>query len=247
MPIEKMNKYRVADASIIGTSHRRMKYKNQDASSVKETENLIVGIVCDGCGSSAHSEVGAQLGARFIANKCIELFSKDSFDAKQLCREIVHYLHQFTSISCVGSIDEFVDDYLLFTIIGFVVKPITTHLFWAGDGVTIVNDQVKIIDQANRPKYLAYNLLGDKTDIEHHKFNTKMIDRLLIGSDGVENIISNQGKTFGNNVAVSSINELFEHEQFFSHPAALSKFLSDLEATESILFDDTTMILLNAI
>ena len=58
---------------------------------------------------------------------------------------------------------------------------------------------------------------------------------------------SNQGKTFGNNVAVSSINELFEHEQFFPHPAALSKFLSDLEATESILFDDTTMILLKAI
>ena len=241
-----MKRFGVADATIIGTSHRRLRYNSQDANVVLRAENIIAGVICDGSSSTAHSEVGAQLCARFVAHKCRELFSSSPFDVEQLCRATLHYLQQLTILNCADKIDEFVGDYLLSTIVGFVVKPDHTHLFWAGDGVIIVNDQLRIIDQDNRPRYLAYGLLGHEAGFDYRKVNTSAVDRLLIGSDGVEHFISNQGKTLGNGVSVLAIDELFEQEQFFSRPVALAKYLSDLEATESVLLDDTTMILLRS-
>jgi hypothetical protein len=239
-----MKHYSAADASIIGTTHRRMKYNNQDASYFICDDNIIVGIVCDGCGSAAHSEVGAQLGARFIAAKCIELFRDSPFDVERLAKQIETYLKGLASICSVGKTREFILDYLLFTLIGFVVKQDLTHIFWAGDGVVMVNDELTIIDRNNRPEYFAKTLLGEEIEIEHHIYDTHTINHLMIGTDGVEAIITNQGVSIGNKVSVLEISDLFLKEHFFSKPAALPKYLSDLEATESILLDDTTVILL---
>lgn len=103
-----MKQYKLTDASIIGTTHRGMKYNNQDASYFMYNDNLIVGIVCDGCGSSAHSEVGAQLGVRFIAAKCIELFRDSSFDVERLSKQLETYLRKLTGISSTYNTQDFV-------------------------------------------------------------------------------------------------------------------------------------------
>jgi len=56
----------IASGSIIGNMHRKMNYNNQDALLLAEGEEYCVGIVCDGCGSRPHSEVGAKLTAQFL-------------------------------------------------------------------------------------------------------------------------------------------------------------------------------------
>ncbi len=57
-----------ASASIIGETHQKLFYNNQDAYAFYEDEKIIIGVVADGCGSSHSSEVGARLGVNFTMN-----------------------------------------------------------------------------------------------------------------------------------------------------------------------------------
>src|SRR5690606_30169774 len=52
--------------SVAGTLHRRADKPLQDAFCWRRGPRSIVAVLCDGCGSSAHSEVGARLGARLF-------------------------------------------------------------------------------------------------------------------------------------------------------------------------------------
>jgi len=61
-----MGKYHIGDHNVfIGKN-------NQDAYSIKESENAIVGIICDGCGSLPYSEFGATLGSQFLSQNISE-------------------------------------------------------------------------------------------------------------------------------------------------------------------------------
>lgn len=56
-------------ASVAGRAHRRLGKNNQDAAAVSHGDGFTVAVVCDGCSSGAASEVGAKLGARFLATQ----------------------------------------------------------------------------------------------------------------------------------------------------------------------------------
>ena len=64
--------FEVAWGSVIGCDHQRVGKNNQDAAWVSQSDRLLVAVVCDGCGSVAHSEVGASLGARWVAQAIVD-------------------------------------------------------------------------------------------------------------------------------------------------------------------------------
>jgi len=54
----------IAAASVIGREHARAGRNNQDALSLLAQGEVLAAVVADGCGSGAHSEVGAQIAQR---------------------------------------------------------------------------------------------------------------------------------------------------------------------------------------
>ena len=58
----------LAGGSVTGRLHVAAGRPNQDAWHWVATDAALVACVCDGCGSSPHSELGAQLGARLLAS-----------------------------------------------------------------------------------------------------------------------------------------------------------------------------------
>lgn len=65
-----MKKFSIASASVIGSEHARFNLNNQDSLLVTESEDYLMGIVSDGCGSSHYSEVGSNLMVR-LSSKLI--------------------------------------------------------------------------------------------------------------------------------------------------------------------------------
>ena len=69
-----MNQIRARAGRIIGRDHTLGQTNCQDGYALlKGTEGEVSAFVCDGCGSSVHSEVGAALAAHFLASRGVEL------------------------------------------------------------------------------------------------------------------------------------------------------------------------------
>ena len=70
--------FEIAVGTVIGRDHRVSGKNNQDAFCCLMADHLIVAVVCDGCGSSPHSEVGAKIGAKIIAAEILRSISGNS-------------------------------------------------------------------------------------------------------------------------------------------------------------------------
>ena len=61
-------KWNINSASIIGRDHELTKKNKQDFVCSFVSDNFVIGVVCDGCGESQYSEVGASLIGTFVLN-----------------------------------------------------------------------------------------------------------------------------------------------------------------------------------
>lgn len=237
--------YDIAISSTIGSSHQKLFYNNQDAYSFYQDKNLICGVVADGCGSGTNSEVGAALGVDFVMNFCKRHFSKSAFDVDALNQAIINYLRNIIRNQQTKEEQEFTENYLFFTLFGFVISPQKTHIFHSGDGVYILNDQKVVIEQNNRPQYIAKNLIGGETTMETTHIETSKLNKLLIATDGLLHLDDKleNGEKIGN---LSKIEDLFEQNSYFDNEVALPKFMIDLAIDKNIIKDDTTLIMLKS-
>lgn len=143
--------------TILGHSHRVLDYNNQDAIIIKEHENYCIGIIADGCGSGSNSEVGAQLGVQFVC-KLIENYLDEERDWKPVIKRKIHnYSNDLLKVHCSNKKD-FIRNYLLYTILGFVKERDKTTIFHCGDGVIGVGEHIQILNQNNRPTYVNNEL-----------------------------------------------------------------------------------------
>ncbi|WP_250631271.1 protein phosphatase 2C domain-containing protein [Rhodoflexus caldus] len=83
--------FKNATASVIGSSHYKLYYNNQDSYSFYQDRTCILGVVADGCGSGSNSEVGAKLGVDFVVNFCKKNFSRNPFDKNLLENALIEY------------------------------------------------------------------------------------------------------------------------------------------------------------
>lgn len=225
-----MNPFATATGLATGYSHRRLHYNCQDAYALHKEEGVIVGVVADGCGSGSNSEVGAQLGAAFAMNFLVKHCRRQEFDATFLLQNLVEYLHQLRDLHQPRDPAHFVENYLLFTLLGFVVTPRRTHIFHSGDGFVGVNGEIRAIDQGNRPRYIGLHLLGERGAMFTEATDTAGLQSLLIGTDGLRDWPGELGQMCG-------------EDTFFENEIALSRRLTDL-AVEGTLKDDAAAVLL---
>lgn len=211
----------IAFGSVVGKDHIAtgkclIGRNNQDAFMVRRTSDLIVAIVCDGCGSGKHSEVGAWFAVNALSigiQSRLSAYPNQSNPASCLDRVRKDVLAQMRNManSFGGSLSEIVNDYFLFTTVGIIITSQKTQIFAIGDGVYATSDTRKhsttsCVDSemsttaltslgpfpGNAPPYMAYDLVESSIDPSLlnfkvvHEIPTADMVSVLIGSDGME-------------------------------------------------------------
>lgn len=153
----------------IGKMHLDREINCQDNGFVEDfvinDREYILGIVADGCSEGKHSEVGAALACSFIRNETLRLLALGTIieDIPKILYPALMRFLRLVAMEMVqddqGSKIEFVQNYLLCTIVGAIMNDKKIVFFWAGDGTLIIDDEVIVLDQNNMPAYLAYHLL----------------------------------------------------------------------------------------
>src|SRR5215467_2985954 len=69
--------FEIAGGSVTGRAHVAAGRNNQDAFCWASDADGLVAVVCDGCSSGPHNEVGAQLGARLFVQAATRLLSSN--------------------------------------------------------------------------------------------------------------------------------------------------------------------------
>jgi hypothetical protein len=176
--------FEIAAGTIIGRDHHISGKNNQDAFCCLASEELIVAVVCDGCGSSPYSDVGAKIGARILATEIQSSLNSLSDQCQPIRKDdweflLSHiynkpFLSQIQTLA-LGMVNHRLDweselvrvilDYFLFTAIGIVITPKSTVIFSAGDGIFGINFKTGGILRTlgpfpgNAPPYPTYGLI----------------------------------------------------------------------------------------
>lgn len=203
-----MNEFQIAGGSVAGTEHvmpgKPGSKNNHDAYTWRQDEGMIVAVVCDGCGSGAHSEVGANIGAHLVAEMLYRQLKIDGPEVTpyllaKVKRQVLACL-SLSAGSMGGSLSSVINDFFLFTVLGIVITPTAATILSCGDGVYFINGEKRELGPFpnNAPPYLAYNLTGSSL----HKDGPELLDlriretiltpdlrTALIGTDGVEDLI----------------------------------------------------------
>ena len=245
--------FEAAGGSVMGRYHQRNSTNNQDAWQLTLDTNTAIAIVCDGCGSGIHSEVGAQLGARLmvqILRQQLPTVDGNAESGPDLA--FWHYvqtelLTQLRSIalSCGdrAQLVRTVHDYLLFTIVGAIATPQWTQLFTLGDGVLILNGEVLSLPTYahNAPPYAAYGLIAPRhvdlkpTDWQfkvHQTVPTSTVESLLVGTDGVHDLIAVADQYLpGQQEFVGAIDQFWSDDRYFNNPDRVRRRLAQINRT----------------
>lgn len=275
--------FEVAAGSIIGRDHVRIGINNQDAYYGDYTDDALIAVVCDGCGSGVHSEVGAKIGARLVVETIQSSLVERPFKAdeaiafppkqfwEQIRQEVLKQMQTIAiSMDSNGEVFEsIIHNYLLFTIVGVSISPVGATLFSIGDGIIIVNGEVKQLGPfpGNAPPYLAYDLLDSSISQStskckfqiHQQLYSDKIQSILIGTDGVLDLIKSADSPLsGNADKVGAIAQFWQEDRYFKNSDRVRRQLSliNREVTKpdwlnrqivkagGLLPDDTTLMVI---
>lgn len=202
------SRYSVATASHPGREHLRLCGNNQDALALRASEEALVVVVTDGCSMGRRSEVGATLGAQFIAAWLLEHGRAETLvGARQVGIRLGLAIDGFlTDLICsLGAAGDrrarltLTAELLLFTFLAARVDGERTALFGLGDGYFRVGETSQAIapGAGNAPPYAAYRLLDPgelegaelPREVELHAFQpTPTALPLILGTDGAAEI-----------------------------------------------------------
>ena len=126
--------------------------------------------------------------ADFLRNLALQVMPSNiswnypmKFDGEQLFR------------NTMSATERFKIDYLSATLLGFISDGEKIVVFSAGDGVIIVNDEIEIIDQNDRPKYPVLSINDAKSGFIIKSYTQSEVERLLISTDGIEKLLQLEG------------------------------------------------------
>lgn len=152
--------------SVTGREHLRLGRNNQDGAALLERDDLFVAVVTDGCGSGPSSEVGARLGARFLARRILSEAQRHGLSSElptRVCESLVSFLFTVArGLDLEGeSLGDDVAQQFLFTFQCAVMDGEKALVFGVGDGVVVVDGVVRVLQPGadNAPAYLAYRLV----------------------------------------------------------------------------------------
>ncbi|MCH8821050.1 protein phosphatase 2C domain-containing protein [Patescibacteria group bacterium] len=270
--------FEIAAGGITGTMHSDplVSKANQDAFAIRRTNTAITALICDGCSKGPYSEVGAHIGARLfveaiesqVAHIPVPSLTDELFPVI-LERVRLDVLAQIRGLANLmgGSFSETISDYFLFTVVGMVMTPLRTWTFSIGDGVFIVNGEITRLGPfpENEPPYPALGLVRSKIAPELLVFGvnkscwTNQVDSILIGSDGVVDLVRAGEKELnlpGTKEPIGPISQFWEVDRYFAGPHWIRRRLvlanqfgvrldrtgSDIIREYGLLPDDTTIV-----
>lgn len=228
-----MKNIQVCTGQIIGLDHTRRQVNCQDSHTLIESDDYLVGVVCDGCGEGLRSEVGAALATGYIAGQAAGLL-EDGFGPEAipgiLHQRTLSYLDNLVALTQPVNRVQFIQNHLLFTIVGLILTEGSGVIFTAGDGLLAMDEETMDIDQSNRPAYIAYHLLQDHLEDRFHLPDGFQVvtlppdwQRLAITSDGF-------------------VPELLPQVWRLKHPRGLQRKLNVWANQERRFQDDATII-----
>jgi hypothetical protein len=261
--LDAASRYEIAGGTVTGRSHAISGKPNQDAHAWLCRGDVLVAVVCDGCGSSAHSEVGAQLGARLCAERLsARLVEGAALDAPTLWDglrdDVLGALGELGG-AMGGRLAETVSDHFLFTVVGLAVSGELGCVFAAGDGIAAVDGAVTRLGPfpGNEPPYLAYGLLSRGAPGFTVVRTFTGARSALIGTDGAADLADLAHRSLpGGGAEVGPLSQLWEEDRYFQNGDALRRRLAlvnrevtrprweerRIERDVGLLGDDTTVV-----
>lgn len=240
--------WQIAGASIAGSDHTmpgKPGYKNnQDAYYIYSSDRITIGIVADGCGSGVSSEVGSQIGVRLLGEIIRTTLDRGSMlDWDRIRMALLGQISVLAS-AMGESLSTTVGDYFLFSVVGYVITPTETHIYYCGDGIYVVDGVVTQIGPFpdNAPPYVSYGLLGELGSILHTvSLSTDSITSIAVGTDGTDCIRELD----------STLESWTSTDAVFSNPDVLRRRLAmmNLEKIQNGILipgplkDDTTLVI----
>lgn len=239
-----MKGFEIAAGSIIGKDHLRLNKNNQDAYNIIRRGGNIIAVVCDGCGSGAHSEVGAKIAAFSLPQKLSvnahigDLAPAEVYGVYSLNAQITDMAVKMIwgSGKAEERIVEVVRDYFLFTCVVAIITELCVVIASVGDGVYAINGKIKHIGPFpnNAPPYSSYGIVPQAVDERfrdpkfqiHEIISTESFQSLMIGSDGVEDLQAVEEKTVpGKDELVGPLNQFWTDDRYFTNKMALQRRL----------------------
>jgi hypothetical protein len=217
---------------------------NQDAYAWSCRDESLVAVLCDGCGSSRHSDIGATLGARLLVAALGSSLAScshesgpglDAFVPATLERARLRMLAwlRALAIGMGGDLAQTVADYFLFTALGVLLTRERAFIVSIGDGVFAVNGHITHLGPSphNAPAYLAYPLCGAAPEAFRFQIRrslpTAAVDSVLLGTDGVAHLIEAAGHSLpGRREPVGPLSQFWEVARYFHNPDALRRRLA---------------------
>lgn len=253
--------FRCVGGSIVGRDHRLVAKNNQDAWAINSFGGVTVAVVADGCGSGAHSEVGASLGVKLL----LEAFRREYRPGRAIAWSRVQQRMVSQLDVLLGAMDgsyrHNVEEYFLFTLVGIVIEPHTTTYFACGDGAVACNGTIYQLGPfpGNMPPYVGYALLASELAIDPTTvaitpvmtIETAQLESFMVGTDGVDDLMACEGRRLpGLQSVVGPVSDFWSDDRYFGgNPALLSRQLKLIgrdwplgEPEPGLLRDDTTMI-----
>lgn len=229
-----LSRFTAVAGRVTGREHRRAHRDGQDGLAIVSSPTVCAAIVTDGCSSGRASEVGARLGAAWLADLVArELPATEPALAPERVTSLLVERLDATARSLGGGaiLPEIVGDFLLF---GYLVAAVTeTHavVFGVGDGVAWIDGRTERIDPGpeNAPAYAAYALLG--AEIRPHVLHVGPagdLDLVAVATDGAEALLSSE----------PSLDVVVRDARYVRNPSLLRKQLIVLGDR---LWDDTTI------
>ncbi|MGK7923402.1 MAG: protein phosphatase 2C domain-containing protein [Trichodesmium sp.] len=253
-----------AGGSVTGRNHIKAGKNNQDAYDIFSDDRCTLAVVCDGCGSCPHSEVGAKIGAKLWLTTLRQHLNQNSeINWPIIEQEMLQQLESIAkSLAISQTFADIIHNYFLFTTLGVIITPAQTTIFSLGDGVIAINEKLSIIPDFpnNAPPYLAYKLLNFQPLFNislDFEIPTLDIQSILIGSDGVKDFLESADELLpGKTEKAGHISQFWQQDRYFNNPDLIRRRLSmsnreviqplwsnqTVKKQLGLLSDDTTIV-----
>jgi hypothetical protein len=253
------DQFEMASGSVAGREHRRAGRNNQDAVITRIGKKGLVAIVADGCSSGPKTELGAIFGAQLACgNLCalLPFINEPAALLEEVRARIIEGLKTLVGAIRPLSVGQYIEEHLLFTLVGAAITPEKSIFFSLGDGYIAINGERLPLGpfEGNMPPYVGYALTKSSIDPDELKFKihrvmpTAELMSFLIGTDGVDDLAGAAEKQMpGKTDLVGPLDALWTEDRYFTNPFKLRQHLvlvnggvKDMN-TPGLLSDDTTL------
>ncbi|MBI2571058.1 MAG: protein phosphatase 2C domain-containing protein [Candidatus Schekmanbacteria bacterium] len=253
-----------AVGSTTGRAHVRCYRPNQDGGGIGGEGATRVAVVTDGCSSGRCSEVGARLGAAWLATHLPRyLGGADGVGAdldvalRAATAELVTVLAAVARMLAREPSDlvQVTRDYLLFTFLVAAVWADRAAIFGIGDGVFSVDGDTVVLDAGpeNAPAYVAYRCLPPEAvapsmrevaPVVWYLGDRNSVQSLLVATDGAAEMRARAGAVLADGGVAGCLEQFATDDRYVRNPSLLQKRLNVLGGSNRLLADDTTIAIL---